>query len=236
MSESFTTLYLEYKSVVDSVANEYGRKFYRYGADREDFSSEFVAWMIEHQDKLERFIEDHGPEKFPSYLARCLRNEGSDYGIDIKAQATGYERSDVYFYNTGDLKALLPSVFDEEAWTNPPDTSDGRSTKSPAEGNNWVTTLADIAGGVKRLSGEDRDLLSSLHKYGWTNKELAEFHGITEAAMSARHTAALKRLQKELGGRRPHMRTHDYDHVWRGRHAITNSHARALQSSYYEEG
>src|SRR5690606_26210954 len=142
-----------------------------------------------------------------------------------KAQAVGYERSDLYFYTTGELRVLLDSVFDQQAWHNPPQ-SDVRSQKSPAEGNNWLTTLADVSLAFKKLPREDRETILDFHDRGWTNKELADMHGVSEQVMSYRHNRALKRLQRLLGGPKPNpMKPNDGDPIWRGRRAISNRQA-----------
>lgn len=232
----FDTIYTEYQPLLDSLAYEFGGKFHRWGADADDFRQEGVAWMLDKEKDLAERYEEMEPDAFGRYLARCLRNEFSDYALDIKDQGGGQPRQDAYFYSTGELKVLLPSVFDPDAWLNPPTfNGENRSTRAPAEGNNWVTTLADVSAGVSRLPTEDQLMLRDYHQHHIRNKDLAEFYKISEPTMSYRHTCVLKRLQAQLGGAKPKPMRPDVPHdPWRGRHSIGNAQARAIATSYYE--
>lgn len=235
----FESLWIEYEPIVHTVAYEFGNKGHRYGAHADDFRQEFVAWMLDNERKLSAkrdTFED--PDAFGRYLAQALRNEGSDYLVDIRDQAGGQPRRGAYWYSTGELKYLLPSMFDPEKWLHPPQ-GDGSSTRGknvPSEGNNWVTTLADVSRGFMALSDEDQNLLRRIHQHGEMNKTLAAEADISEASMSYRHTSVLKRLQNKLGGPKPKVMRPDEAHdPWRGRHAVTNAHARAMTNSYYDE-
>ena len=233
---NFETVYPTVEHIVAAVANEYGRKGWRYGATHEDFQQEFIAWMLDHEAFCAEFIEEHGQEAFDKYLTRCLQNEGKDYMRDVKAQALGYHRDDEYFYAENELKkSLLPSMFDKSKWLEPPQ-SEGRSTKAPAEGGNWIATLADVAQAYEKLDLDDQNLLRNFHQHGMRNMDLAKAHGVTDATMSYRHDRAIKRLQKALGGEKPRPeREATWDTRWRGRHAVSNSQARAMTSASYED-
>jgi len=236
-THTFEALWVEYEPIVHTVAYEYGNKGHRFGADTEDFRQEFIAWMLDNEDWLagkREEIED--PEEFGKFLARCLRNEGADYMVDIRDQAGGQPRRGAYWYTTNELKFLLPNMFDPEKWHEPPQSDGGgRGRGIPSEGGNWIATLADVASAFEKLNADDQDLLRKFHEYGYRNKDMAEADGITEASMSYRHSAVLKRLLKHLGGPKPrHMRPDDKYDPWRGRHAVSNSQARAMTASYYD--
>lgn len=233
---TFDDIYFRAQPIVAQVANEFARKFHGFGADNHDFGQEFLVWMVKNEDMLVRQFEELGDERFDRYLARCLRNEASDYGLDIKAQALGYERQDLYFYSIGEVKVLLDCVFDRKKWLEPPQSDGSRSAKRPAEGNNWVTTLADVADAFSKLKLEDQELLRDHHERGWNNRELAKLSGVSESVQSYRHGAACKRLLDKLGGPAPKpMRRSETDPMWRGRRAITNATARAITSGHYDE-
>lgn len=224
--------------MIESIAAEFGRKFHQYGADAEDFSQELYLWLFENGGKVAEWLD---PEKFDPkdgerLLAKSLRNEALDYGVDIKAQCVGYERRDLHWYSKGEVKALLPAIFNPDAWENPPQ-SEGRSTKSPSEGGNWVTTLADVAQAFEQLDASDRSILRGLHSEGWTNKMMAMAEQVSEQVMSYRHDRAVSRLVKLLGGEAPRpMRdaAGARDH-WRGRKAVSSAAARAYQSATYDD-
>lgn len=233
---AFEQFYPELESIIEGLAFEFGGKGRHYGADNSDFKQEFIVWLLEHEEKVQGWIEEHEPEGVVKLVARSLRNEGSDYLLDIKAQATGYERHDLYFYTRNEIKELLSSVYDQEKWHEPPQ-SEGRSTKAPAEGGNWIATLADVSRALDSLNNEDRTILEGIHRDSWTNKMMAEEAGISESLMSYRHNRALNRLSKALGGERPQpMREQHGRDPWRGRHACTNAAAQAYQSNVYERG
>lgn len=225
----------EFEPVVAGIAQEYGRKYHRYGADAEDFRQELWLWLHANTDKLlAKRDEWDDDDRFTKYLARCARNECHDYGIDIRAQAGGQDRASAYWYNRGEVEALLPLMFNESAWHEPPQ-SEGRSSKAPSEGGNWLATLADVAQAFTRLPIEDQVYLRERYECGLRNKEQAEMHEVSEATMSYRVGRGLKRLWAVLGGPRPNpMREHDKYDPWRGRHAVSVAQARAIQSGYYD--
>lgn len=236
MSVTFESLWSQYQPVVDGLAATYGAQNRRYGAEREDFSQEGVAWMLANEKWLvERFEEVDDPDEFAKFLARCLDNEFKDYSLDVRDQGGGQPRRGAYWYGTGELKNLLPAVFDKNKWLEPPQ-SDGKSVSDPAHGGNWIATLADVSRAFDQLSPEDQNFLRCLHGDGMRNKDMADMAGVTEATMSYRHTQALKRLLKHLGGEKPKYMRGDRAHdPWRGRHSVTNAHAAAMTRGQYEE-
>jgi RNA polymerase sigma factor (sigma-70 family) len=233
---TFEQLYDDYRHLLDSVANEFGRTNHQHGAEGADFAQELAMWLMGNAERVSAQEQELEGRQFAKWLSRCLRNECLDYALDIKAQAAGYERRDLHFYTKGELKVLLDAVFDEEAWLHPPQVEGGRSPKAPAEGNNWVATLSDVARAFDKLDEDDREMLRDFHERGWRNGELAKMHGVTEAVMSYRHGAVLGRLLKVLGGPAPKpMRKSETDPTWRGRHAISNAAARARTAGDYED-
>lgn len=227
--------------IIESVASEYGRRYAHYGYDREDVSQALHLWIFDHPDKVTEVLEMDARDS-DRMLARILRNEAHDLGEDAKAQHLGYSRDDLVFYSKAMVRELLPSMFDDEAWTHP-ETSDVETERkhrsAPAEGGNWVATLADVSRAYDSLEHEDRDLLAAFHRDEYSNKLLSEIHGITEQTMSYRHDRAVKRLVDALGGPRARpQHDEDCEHPPRyvgQRYAISNANARSIQSSYYDE-
>lgn len=221
---------------MESVSQRFGAQCHKYGADHEDFKHEAVCWMLKRENALGHTLADIGADEFEKYLARCLSHELGEHAVRLRFQASGQDPRDAYFYSIAELKALLPSVFDRSKWLEPPqyEDSSSRSKGIPSHGNNWVTTLADVAQAFDKLSHADRSLLRSFHKDGRKNVDIARFYEITEAAMSSRHTSALRRLQELLGGPRPKEQA-EYHSPWNGRRAISNSHAMAQTRNQYEE-
>lgn len=234
----FEELWDQYRGLVNQLSAQFGAQYRSYGADTADFQQEAVSWMLDHEHKLaDKYEELADGEQFGKWLYRCLDNEFRDYAVDIKDQAGGQPRHGAYWYTPNELKVLLPSMLDPEKWHDPPQSEGGgRSSRSAAEGGNWIATLADVSRAFSRLSQKDQLLLRALHHEGVRNKDLAAAEDVTEATMSYRHTQALKRLLRELGGERPRkMRGDVPGDPWRGRHSVSNAQARAIQSGYYDE-
>lgn len=237
LMHSFEQLWFEYEPVLNGVAAEMGSKGHKYGSDASDFRQEFVVWMMDNERRLSEKREELGPDEFGKYLRACLRGESMDYLVDIRAQAGGQDRASAYWYSIAELEVLLPKVFNEDAWHEPPQSDGGssRSAGDPAIGGNWIATLADVSQGVAKLEAEDREILHAFHRDGWMNKELAAYYQISESLMSYRHGRAVKRLLRILGDEKPkHMRPDTPHDPWRGRHSISNAHARAITNNNYE--
>lgn len=229
--------YDDYQAIVAQVANEYGRRYRQYGVDREDFTSECWVWIMDHPRKLEEYLEADQPDKL---IARSLRNHCYDAGESVKAQHLGYSRDDLTYYSRTMLRELLPFLWDEDAWIHPERAEDGRrGAGDPATGGNWIATLADVSRAFDQLDEEDRNLLIGFHRDDLRNKDMAELSAVGESLMSYRHDSAVRRLQRLLGGSRPHPE-HDEgcEHEYRwgmGRQAVSNAAARAQQQDYWSE-
>ena len=218
------------------IAAEYGRIHRVHGADADDYSQELRVYVLENEDTLSEYLNPdmYSPDQGQRLVAQCLRNEAKDYSLDIKAQAIGYKREDLYFYSKGEVKALLPMMFDPEKWHEPPQ-SEGRSTKSQAEGGGWIATLADVSQAFEKLDAEDRDMLAAFHRDEWTNVLMAEALGVTEQVMSYRHDRAVRRLLKILGDTSPRpMRAQTNRDPWRGRRSIPAPSMRAYEQKVYD--
>ena len=223
--------------MVESIAAEYGRRYHQYGASNEDFAQQLWLWVFENGHQLSTWLDPElfEPKVADKLIAQSMRNECKDYAVDVKAQSLGYERVDLHWYSKGEIKALLPSMFNPDAWHEPPQ-SEGRSTKAPSEGGNWIATLADLAQAYKRMTEYDQSILEALHKDGWTQAMLAESLRIPEQTMSYHHDRALGRMVRMLGDTKPNPMKEQANprDPWRGRHSVSNAGARAYQQQVYD--
>lgn len=237
----FEYLWSEYQPMIDTLSYKFGSQYHHLGASTDDFRQEAVAWMLDKEDKLATKLAgfEGDDDAFGKWLYRVLENEFRDYAVDIKDQAGLQPRAGIFFYSPADLRTLLPSMFDRDAWLHPPQSDDGtqgRSSKALDEGNNWVTTLADVSRAFEALDPKDQGLIRRFHQWGETNADLAEEYGISHQSMSNKHTRVLNKMVEFLGGPRPQpMRPDQENDPWRGRHSISTARARAIQQSYYEE-
>lgn len=226
--------------IVASVAHGCANRAKRWGEPAEDdFRQEFWEWILSHQKQVLDKHEELGDTRlFEKWVARSLWNEGHDYALDIRAQAGGQDRASAYWYTEAEVEALLDIVFDREQWLHPPqhDGEGSRSSRAPEHGNNWAATLADISRAYDALGKDDRTLLYEFHALGMRNRDLSRLYEVSDAAMSARHGRAVRRLLVKLGGTRPQpMRPSQRYDPWRGRHAVSNAHARAITAGQWEE-
>lgn len=234
---TFEDIQAQYQPVIDSVAFQWGGKAHHWGAEAGDFRQEFYMYLLDNEEYLStKYEEIDNPDQFGRWLGKVLQGEAADYFLDIRAQGGGQDRSTAYWYSVAEVKYLLDKVFDEDAWLNPPQIEGASGGHGdPAVGGNWVATLADVSRAFSKLSIEDQTLLRDFHEHGVRNKDMAEVYEITEATMSYRHGQACKRLLDELGGPKPrHMRPDDKYDPWRGRKAVSNASARAIQGHYYD--
>lgn len=225
--------------IVESVAADMSRRYRQFGLGQDDASQEGWLWAFDHPRRVIEWFDPEitEPRTGERLLARTLRNELHDIGETLKAQAVGYSRDDLSYYSRTMLRELLSSVFDPDAWLHP-EQGDGerRGRGAPAEGGNWVATLADISRAVEKLDAEDRDLLRMFHEEPvWKNKDAAAYFSISEQTMSYRHDRAIGRLVTALGGPKPRPQHDTECNHWAGRHAVSNAAARSVQDSYYEE-
>lgn len=214
---------------ITSIAYRF-RNGKRYGIEVEDMAQEFRLWCWDRLGIItEWFDEDErvGTRR----LTAALVNRGRDILTQAKAETVGYATEDLVYYTLGELEVLLESVFDREAWNSPPSSEDGgRSNKSPAEGGNWIATLADVSRAITRLPLDDAAILRNFYEQQLTNGEIAHRMGSTHQKVSYYKGRALTRLQRILGGEKP--RTNEYDPS-KGRHAVSNAQARAVTRSSY---
>ncbi len=188
--------------IVVAVASEYHRK---YGmVELEDIKQSLYKWFLEHPNKLNEW-ESIGEKDAKNLIYRSLRNDAFDYCLEWKAKSTGYETSDVFFYEADIIEALLPSVLRGEFGvshklnligpTKPP---------APAEGGNMMVMMIEIDKAYRKLSTEDRTVLFYRYAESMDYGDVAtEMNLGSEDAARMRHNRAVKKLITRIGGFRP---------------------------------
>jgi len=188
--------------IVVAVASEYHRK---YGmVELEDIKQSLYKWFLEHPNKLNEW-ESIGEKDAKNLIYRSLRNDAFDYCLEWKAKSTGYETSDVFFYEADIIEALLPSVLRGEFGvshklnligpTKPP---------APAEGGNMMVMMIEIDKAYRKLNTEDRTVLFYRYAESMDYGDIAtEMDLGSEDAARMRHNRAVKKLITRIGGFRP---------------------------------
>ena len=185
------------------IANYLGRS-YRM-VEREDILQEIWLWVYSHGAKVEEYQD--GTELGRNKLLKSMRMAGIKFCQAEKARILGYRPEDNYFYELGLIRDSLTRIWDEEAWTSPPQPVEQAKVKHKAvsEGDNYVTTLADVSRTVALLSLEEQRLLRRHYHEGATSAELGKDLGVSPGAVDARMGRLVRKVQRFLGGERPQV-------------------------------
>lgn len=81
----FEEFHPQLEQMVTTIANEYGAKGRRYGADSDDFRQEFAVWLLTNEEFVGRLLEMNHAEGV-AYVDRTLRSEGRAYLRSLGAQ------------------------------------------------------------------------------------------------------------------------------------------------------
>lgn len=188
-------------------AATYGRYFRRRFpmVDAQDVSQEIMIWVFTHEEKVGEYQD--GTERGKGKLLKSMYHAGLKYCQEEKARVLGYKVEDNYYYELGLIRDTLSRIWDEEAWTNPPQPVEQAKVKhrSVSEGNNYVATLADVSRVVSTLPQADQLVLKWFFNDGYTADEISQHLDITRAATESRIHRLVKKLQRLLGGERPQL-------------------------------
>ncbi len=188
--------------IVVAVASEYHKKYNM--VELEDIKQSLYKWFLEHPNKLSEW-ESIGKKDAKNLIYRSLRNDALDYCLEWKAKSTGYETSDVFFYEASIIEALLPSVLRGEFGVSHKLNLSGPSKPpAPAEGGNMMVMMIEIDKAYRKLSTEDRTVLFYRYAESMDYGDIATEMGIgSEDAARMRHNRAIKKLINRIGGFRP---------------------------------
>ena len=188
--------------IVVAVAAEYHRKYDM--VELEDIKQSLYKWFLEHPNKLNEW-EAIGEKDAKNLIYRCLRNDALDYCLEWKAKSVGYETSDVFFYESDIIEALLPSVLRGEFGVSHKLNLVGPSKPpAPAEGGNMMVMMIEIDKAYRKLNTEDRTVLFYRYAESMDYGDVAtEMNLGSEDAARMRHNRAVKKLITRIGGFRP---------------------------------
>jgi DNA-directed RNA polymerase specialized sigma24 family protein len=193
----------EWSYVIDAVALEYHKKFQM--VELRDIKQSLYQWFYEHPNKLEEWTTI-GEKDTKNLIYRSLRNQALDYCQEWKANTSGYETSDLYYYEADIVEALLPSVLRGETVVGHKlDLGGVSGTFAPAEGGNLMAMMIEIDYAYWKLSKEDRKILFLRHATGLDYKTIADDLELSsEDTARMRQRRALARLVRRLGGFKPY--------------------------------
>lgn len=196
--------------IVDSVSTEYHTKF---NIDTADIRQSLYQWFVEHPNKLDTW-EAIGEKDAKNLIYRSLRNQALDYCQHWKAKSGGYETSDLFYYESDMIEALLPSVLRGEInMTQKLDLAGGGRQSAPSEGGNLMAMMIEIDAGFWKLHKDDRKLLFLRYTESMGFDEIAsEMKLGSEDTARMRHKRAIRKLINKIGGFKPY-RDDDLDEV-----------------------
>ena len=190
--------------VIVAVATEYHKKFNMVEYD--DIKQSLYQWFPEHPNKLTEW-EAIGPKDSKNLIYRSLRNQALDYCQRWKAKSLGYDVSDLYYYESDVVEALLPAVLRNE-WGVTHKLNLGRPGRpsAPSEGGNLSVMMMEIDSAYLKLNKDERNILFLRYAESMDYAEIAkELDSGTPDATRMRCNRALRKLVVRIGGYRPFL-------------------------------
>jgi hypothetical protein len=200
----------EYGELVQQLSAEYARRYNMI--ERDDIRQELWLWFVAHPRKYKEWSELEQKDR-DKLIAKSLRNAALKYCEREKARKSGYDSSDLYYYDVSVVEAFLPSII-AGTYAIPVSIQDLNAkfgSGSLSEGNNWLTLRSDIMGAFEKLSDAKQNILRlrfSIDSPDWSL--LAKDMDSTPDGARMKVQRAINSLVKNLGGWRPY---HDEDVV-----------------------
>jgi len=189
--------------IVSAVASDYHRKFSM--VEREDIKQSLYQWFAEHPNKLKDW-EAIGEKDAKNLIYRSLRNQALDYCQRWKAKSLGYDLSDLHYYDSEIVEALLPPVLrGEYGVTHKLNLGFTGKPSAPAEGGNLTIMMLEIDAGYWKLNKEDRNIISLRFAENLDFGEMANILELgTDSAARMRLKRSISRLINKIGGYKPY--------------------------------
>ena len=200
----------EYSELVQQLSAEYARRYSMI--ERDDIRQELWLWFVAHPRKYKEWSELEQKDK-DKLIAKSLRNASLKYCEKEKAKKSGYDSSDLYYYDASVVEAFLPSVI-AGTYAIPTSIQDLNAkfgSGNVSDGNNWLALRSDIAKAFEKLSDAKQNILRlrfSIDSPDWTL--LAKDMDSTPDGARMKVQRSMSSLIKNLGGWRPY---HDEDVV-----------------------
>lgn len=194
----------EYNDVVQQLSSEYARRYNML--ERDDIAQELWVWFVGHPRKYREWSELEQKDR-DKLIAKSLRNAALKYCEREKAKKSGYDSSDLYYYDASVVEAFLPSII-AGTYSIPVSIQDLNAkfgTGNLSEGNNWLSLRSDIAKAFESLSDVKQNILRlrfSIDSPDWSL--LAKDMDSTPDGARMKVQRAMNSLVKNLGGWKPY--------------------------------
>jgi DNA-directed RNA polymerase specialized sigma24 family protein len=172
--------------------------------EREDIKQSLYQWFAEHPNKLKDW-EAIGEKDAKNLIYRSLRNQALDYCQRWKAKSVGYDMSDLHYYDSEIIEALLPPVLrGEYGVTHKLNLGFTGKPSAPAEGGNLTIMMLEIDSGYWKLNKEDRRIIFLRFAENLDFGEIANYLELgTDSAARMRLKRSISRLINKIGGYKP---------------------------------
>ena len=190
--------------MVQALASEYHRKYSML--ERDDIAQELWVWFVAHGRKYKEWsaLENKDKDKL---IAKSLRNAALKYCEKEKARKSGYDTSDLYYYDASVVEAFLPSII-AGTYSIPTSIQDLNAkfgSGNVSDGNNWLALRSDIAAAFNKLSEAKQNVLIlrfSIDSPDWAT--LSKEMDSTPDGARMKVQRAINSLVKNLGGWKPY--------------------------------
>lgn len=193
-----------YKDMVSTLAAEYYRRYPM--VEQEDIQQDLWLWFVSHPNKYKEWSKLEVKDR-DKLIGKSLRNAGIKYCEREKSRKSGYDQSDLYYYDVTVVEAFLPSII-ADTYEMPKKIKDLNFKFGKGEvtdGNNWLVLRADISKAFHQLSEAKQNILRiryTLEDSEWT--ELGKELNTSPDGARMKVHRAMGNLVKILGGYRPY--------------------------------
>jgi len=192
--------------LVSSLAYEY---FKRYPMlDVEDIRQTLWMWFVTHPVKYTEWSKLPAKDK-EKLIAKSLRNAALKYCEKEKSNKSGYDITDLYYYDASVIEAFLPSII-AGSYEMPSKIKDlnfkfGKSSEV-TDGNNWLVLRSDIEKAFNQIAEAKQNILRlrfTTDNYEWT--DLAKELNTSPDGARMRTIRAINSIVRILGGWRSYQ-------------------------------
>jgi hypothetical protein len=186
-------------------------------------------WAVANDSRIQEYFAKEDGDRI---VGSILRMEARTYALKERAVSAGYSTEDLEWYSPGQIRAVLPDVFDYENWQTSGASSNDRKTTVLANATgDRLASILDVKSALEKMNHVQYSLLKEVYGEGSSVEAAAEKLGISTETCRKRLDRAVYVIRDKLGGPRP---TDPYEAVngqfdtrTSGRRVVSNATARA---------
>ena len=176
--------------------------------DVEDIKQTLWMWFVTHPVKYTEWSKLPAKDK-EKLIAKSLRNAALKYCEKEKSNKSGYDITDLYYYDASVIEAFLPSII-AGSYEMPSKIKDlnfkfGKSSEV-TDGNNWLVLRSDIEKAFNQIAEAKQNILRlrfTTDNYEWT--DLAKELNTSPDGARMRTIRAINSIVRILGGWRSYQ-------------------------------